>query len=182
MSAFNANLAFQPKPIFFRGLTRGSWFVRPHTNGVDDVAQPRMYRYTTASDGTQKLRDAVMPDNTLISVDQDYWPLNAWRPEGWVLNLGAWWSPVADPGRFPDPTDEEDFKTWGARIKTTYSVALQGLDRVTADEWKSIWTVKEAERKARKEAAAAEVERMKEEAAKTAARRQQAIMARYGVR
>jgi len=182
MSTFDSHLAFQPKPILYKEFGRGSWFVRPHTVGVDDVCQPKLFRYAIAHDGTRKLREAVMPDGTLVPAAKDYWPVNDWHPEGWVLNLGTWWSPVADPGRFPDPTDEEDFKLWGARIKSHYARVLPDLDRVTADEWKAAWTIKEAERKVRKDRAAAEVETMKAKSASRVERQRQAIMARYGVR
>jgi hypothetical protein len=119
-----------------------------------ETARPLLVRHTVGLAGDLTIREAVMPDNQVIAANTSTWPAAGWHPRGWVLNFGLWWSPIAEPARFPPAEDSDDAKAWAARVKAVYASALPGLDKLTTDEWKSVWAAKEADRKVRQEAEA----------------------------
>jgi len=141
-------------PILCANMSHDTVFERDYTRGQVETARPALVRHTVGISGERTVREVVMPDNQVIAASNSTWPSVGWHPHGWVLNFGAWWSPIAEPARFPPAADGEDAKAWAARVKTVYASALPGLDKLTTDEWKSVWAAKEADRKVRQEAEA----------------------------
>ena len=139
-------------PIVCAGMAQDTIFERNYTRGQVETARPLLVRHTVGLAGDLTIREAVMPDNQVIAANTSTWPAAGWHPRGWVLNFGLWWSPIAEPARFPPAEDSDDAKAWAARVKTVYASALPGLDKLTPDEWKAVWAVKETERKARQDA------------------------------